>query len=128
MDLWAHQNNVHLDLIRPGRPVENGYIESFNGRLRDECLNVEVFFTLADAAESWITSATIATTIAGTRHWRTEPRPSLQPCAAVEMTANQPPWKTLRVSHISPARRRLAMIESALRSQACCWRPSHELH
>jgi putative transposase len=47
MDLY--QNSVHLDFIRPGRPVENGYIESFNGRLRDECLNVEVFFTLADA-------------------------------------------------------------------------------
>ena len=40
---------MHLDFIRPGRPVENGYIESFNGRLRDECLNVEVFFSLADA-------------------------------------------------------------------------------
>jgi putative transposase len=38
-----------LDFIRPGRPVENGYIESFNGRLRDECLNVEVFFSVADA-------------------------------------------------------------------------------
>jgi putative transposase len=49
MDLWAYRNEVHLDFIRPGRPVENGYIESFNGRLRDECLNVEVFFTLADA-------------------------------------------------------------------------------
>lgn len=49
MELWAYQNSVHLDFIRPGRPVENGYIESFNGRLRDECLNVEVFFTLADA-------------------------------------------------------------------------------
>ena len=49
MDLWAYNNGVHLDFIRPGRPVENGYIESFNGRLRDECLNVEVFFTLADA-------------------------------------------------------------------------------
>lgn len=49
MDLWAYSNNVHLDFIRPGRPTENGYIESFNGRLRDECLNVEVFFTLADA-------------------------------------------------------------------------------
>jgi hypothetical protein len=35
--------------IRPGKPVENGYIESFNGKLRDECLNVEIFFTLADA-------------------------------------------------------------------------------
>ncbi len=49
MDLWAYQNGVHLDFIRPGKPVENGYIESFNGKLRDECLNVEVFFTLADA-------------------------------------------------------------------------------
>jgi putative transposase len=49
MDHWAYKNGVHLDFIRPGRPVENGYIESFNGKLRDECLNVEVFFSLADA-------------------------------------------------------------------------------
>ena len=42
-------NGVHLDFIRPGKPVENGYIESFNTKLRDECLNVEIFFTLADA-------------------------------------------------------------------------------
>jgi putative transposase len=49
MDLWAYSNGVHLDFIRPGRPVENGYIESFNGRLRDECLNVEVFFSMTDA-------------------------------------------------------------------------------
>ncbi len=49
VDLWAYGNAVYLDFIRPGRPVENGYIESFNGRLRDECLNVEVFFSLADA-------------------------------------------------------------------------------
>ena len=49
MDHWAYSNGVHLDFILPGRPVENGYIESFNGRLRDECLNVEVLFSLADA-------------------------------------------------------------------------------
>jgi putative transposase len=49
LDHWAYKNGVHLDFIRPGRPVENGYIESFNGKLRDECLNVEVFFNLADA-------------------------------------------------------------------------------
>jgi transposase InsO family protein len=36
---------------RPGRPTENGFIESFNGRLRDECLNVEVFFALADVRD-----------------------------------------------------------------------------
>jgi len=49
MDLWAHQAGVKLNFIRPGKPVENSYIESFNGRLRDECLNVEVFLDLADA-------------------------------------------------------------------------------
>ena len=49
MDLWAHLAGVKLNFIRPGKPVENGYIESFNGRLRDECLNVEVFLDLADA-------------------------------------------------------------------------------
>jgi putative transposase len=48
MEAWAYQYGVQLDFIRPGRPVENSYIESFNGRLRDECLNVQVFFTLAD--------------------------------------------------------------------------------
>ena len=49
MDVWAHQTGVKLDFIRPGRPVQNGFIESFNGRLRDECLNGEIFFDLADA-------------------------------------------------------------------------------
>jgi putative transposase len=51
METWADQTGVKLDFIRPGRPVENGYIESFNGRLRDECLNGEIFFGLADARE-----------------------------------------------------------------------------
>ena len=51
MEAWAYQYGVQLDFIRPGRPVENSYIESFNGRLRDECLNVEVFFTLADVRD-----------------------------------------------------------------------------
>ena len=51
MDVWAYQHGVQLDFIRPGRPTENGYIESFNGRLRDECLNVQVFFSVADARD-----------------------------------------------------------------------------
>jgi putative transposase len=49
LDVWAYQHGVQLDFIRPGKPVENSFIESFNGRLRDECLNVELFFSLADA-------------------------------------------------------------------------------
>jgi putative transposase len=39
LDRWAYENNVSLDFSRPGRPMDNGYIESFNGSLRDECLN-----------------------------------------------------------------------------------------
>jgi putative transposase len=49
LDFWAVKNGVTLAFIRPGRPVENGFIESFNGRLRDEFLNVELLFSLADA-------------------------------------------------------------------------------
>ena len=56
MDHWAWSHGVKLDFIRPGRPMENGYIESFNGRLRDECLNAELFSDLLDARtklEAW---------------------------------------------------------------------------
>lgn len=49
MEAWAMHLGVQLCFIRPGRPVENGFIESFNGRLRDECLNVEWFPTLSEA-------------------------------------------------------------------------------
>ena len=49
LDVWAYQHGVQLDFIRPGKPVENSFIESFNGRLRDECLNVDLFFSLDDA-------------------------------------------------------------------------------
>ncbi len=51
LEVWAYQHGVHLDCIRPGKPVENPFIESFNGRLRDECLNVEPFFSVQDARE-----------------------------------------------------------------------------
>ena len=50
-DQWAYAHGIELDFIRPGKPVENGYIESFNGRLRDELLNTELFCTLAEAKE-----------------------------------------------------------------------------
>lgn len=53
---WAWRRGVQLDFIRPGKPTENAYIESFNGRLRDECLNVHQFLSLDDAKtriEDW---------------------------------------------------------------------------
>jgi putative transposase len=49
MEAWLYQHGVRLEFIRPGRPVENGCIEFFNGRLRDECLDVETFFDLGDS-------------------------------------------------------------------------------
>jgi putative transposase len=49
LDQWAYLNGISLQFIRPGKPTENAYIESFNGRLRDECLNEEVFIDLTDA-------------------------------------------------------------------------------
>jgi putative transposase len=55
-DQWAYRRGIQLDFITPGRPVENGIIESFNGKLRDECLNVHWFESLADARveiETW---------------------------------------------------------------------------
>jgi putative transposase len=55
-DQWAHANRINLDFIQPGRPMQNGFIESFNGRLRDECLQVSSFATLQqarDIIEAW---------------------------------------------------------------------------
>jgi putative transposase len=53
---WAYQRGVQLDFIRLGKPVENAFIESFNGRLRDECLNFHQFTSIEDARtmiEAW---------------------------------------------------------------------------
>jgi putative transposase len=49
LDLWAYQRDVTLDLSRPGKPTDNAFIESFNGRFRSECLNAHWFMSLDDA-------------------------------------------------------------------------------
>ena len=49
LDQWAFANGVRLEFITPGKPVENAYAESFNGKFRDELLNREIFYTLAEA-------------------------------------------------------------------------------
>jgi putative transposase len=56
LDEWAHRRGVKLEFIRPGKPVENAFIESFNGRIRQECLNQHWFLDLDDARrtiEAW---------------------------------------------------------------------------
>ena len=49
MQTWAAKNGVELRFIQPGKPVQNAYIESFNAKFRDECLNDHYFNTLAHA-------------------------------------------------------------------------------
>lgn len=55
---WSVDHNVHLHFIDPGKPAQNAWIESFNGRVRDEFLNMQLFRTLPeirDAAGIWLT-------------------------------------------------------------------------
>ena len=68
---WAYRRSVQLDFIRPRKPVENAFIESFNGRLRDECVNVHQFTSLAESqaiieAWRWITITAALTAHSGT--------------------------------------------------------------
>ncbi len=51
-DAWAYLRGIDVDFIRPGKPVDNAHIESFNGRLRDECLNSKWFESLDDARKA----------------------------------------------------------------------------
>ncbi len=56
LDLWAYQDGVKIDFSRPGKPTDNGHIESFNGTFRNECLNTHWFMNLAEARqiiEAW---------------------------------------------------------------------------
>ena len=51
LDQWAYLNGVQLDFSRPGKPTDNAFIESFNGRFRQECLNENWFLSLEDTRE-----------------------------------------------------------------------------
>lgn len=56
LDLWAYQKGVELDFSRPGKPTDNAFIQSFNGKFRAECLNAHWFLSLDDARakmEEW---------------------------------------------------------------------------
>jgi putative transposase len=56
LDLWAYQRGVTLDFSRPGKPTDNAFIESFNGKFRAERLNAHWFMSLDDAqrkCEAW---------------------------------------------------------------------------
>ena len=52
LDRWAYEEGVKLHFIEPGKPIQNAFIESFNGKMRDECLNEHWFMTLREARET----------------------------------------------------------------------------
>jgi putative transposase len=52
LDVWAYEHGVKLHFIEPGKPVQNAFIESFNGKMRDECLNEHWFLSLGEARET----------------------------------------------------------------------------
>jgi putative transposase len=56
LDLWAYHHGVRIDFSRPGKPTDNCFVETFNGSLRDECLNVHWFESMEEAKakiEAW---------------------------------------------------------------------------
>ncbi len=94
---WAEECKINLIHIQPGRPMQNGHVESFHGRLRDECLNANWFRTLNDLRRTSTTGARNTTASARTARLHTEHlRSSAEPWA-MEM------WKANNASHIPTA-------------------------
>ena len=104
---WCIERKIELVHIQPGRPMQNGRVESFHGKLRDECLRVSWFGNLFEARRK----------IAAWRKEYNQERPhsslgyrtpeefarEVGGEKAVEKTGAAPPWKTLRVSHFPTA-------------------------
>jgi putative transposase len=120
VEAWAINNQVRLCFIRPGRPVENGFAESFNGRLRDECLNVSWFSTLADANRKLLA-------------WRTHyneqrPHSSLDdrtPAAFAKLHGLHFALPTLNTASVRPSQGYAAPAKAALDSH--CHLPEYDL-
>jgi putative transposase len=85
LDLWAYQKAVVLDFSRPGKPTDNCFIESFNGKFRAECLNTHWFMSLDDAR-------------ANMEDWRRDYN-EIRPHSAI---GNKPPISLLNAPPASP--------------------------
>jgi len=113
LDQWAYKHGVELHFIEPGKPNQNAFIESFNSRFRDECLNEHWFVSLADAEEKieawridynenrgrkvagWKTPAEVAAA-AVSSELQSPPAPSV-PTTAIMTTAEESTNRTLTV-------------------------------
>ena len=85
---WAQAHGIRHLLIEPGRPMQNGYIESFNGKFRDECLNEHWFETLPQAR----------TAIAAWRRDYNEVRPHSSCRRMLPMQRNPPPKESFNLA------------------------------
>jgi putative transposase len=91
VDRWAYENGVKLEFSRPGKPTDNAFIESFNGRLREECLNQHWFASLDEAKqiiEEWRQS-----------YNRRRPHSSLDYLSPAEYLSNWTSTETFETAH-----------------------------
>lgn len=68
LDQWVFEHGVELRLIQPGRPTQNGFIESFNGWFRDECLNEYWFSDIVHEGKSLMTGGRTMTSVVHIHH------------------------------------------------------------
>ena len=109
-DTWAYANGVELRFIRPGKPIENAYVESFNGKFRDECLNEHWFVSVAEAKaviEAWrVDYNTVRRIIrsGSKRRWPTPQPPERAPgCGACSASALASPGGLRNTDGLSPS-------------------------
>jgi putative transposase len=76
-DAWAYARGVKIDYIQPGKPMQNGFVESFNGTLRDECLNLHWFVTLEMRGRRSRAGGRTTTRCAPTAPWAISPPRSM---------------------------------------------------
>ena len=91
---WLQRIGVKTLFIEPGSPWENGYVESFNGKFRDECLNREIFYTLTEAKVLIDAGGRSTTYFVRTAHWATgHPRRQRSPhCRWVPLRSTHRQW------------------------------------
>ncbi|MBR0552702.1 transposase [Sphingomonadaceae bacterium LXI357] len=86
---WSQKGCVEWHHIAPGEPMQNGFVESFNGRLRDECVNETLFRSLAHPASCSMLGGTITTASRRTRSWVGSPRGD-RPCHPITTIMDEP--------------------------------------